>query len=300
MKGLNKMVEIRERGFKGLIKKTGLLLPALILMLIFFVGPIILTVVYSFTNLTLTGGGATDTHFIGLKNYLMLTKDPVVLVAIRNTLVFLLGSLVGQQFLGFTIAYCMKNKNKLFRSIVGPIVLALWVTPEVVGALCMYSFFYDSGTVNQILGFINIAPISWLFDHAMLTVILANVFRGTAFSMMIFQAALDDVPDEIEEAAAIDGANKFHTLIRIILPCIKQTIATNTMLNTLQTLGVFGMIFMMTGGGPGTSTQTLPIFMYNQAFKSYQLAYGTAISMILLGLGVLLSIVYTRLAKDKT
>lgn len=292
------MVEVRERGLKGFMKKYSLLAPAIILMLCLFIGPIILTVVYSFTNLALSGSGAQELKFIGLANYKLLFRDPVVLIAIRNTLIFLLGSLIGQQVLGFTIAYCMKNKNKIFRSIVGPIVLALWVTPEVVGAMCMYSFFYDDGTLNQIIGFLNIPPVTWLYQHAMLTVILANIFRGTAFSMMVFQAALDDVPDEIEEAAQIDGANKFQTLIRIVLPCIKQTIATNTMLNTLQTLGVFGLIFMMTGGGPGTDTQTLPIFMYNQAFKGYQLAYGTAISMILLVLGAVLSVAYTRLAKD--
>lgn len=292
------MVEIRERGFKGLVKKGGLLVPAAVLLVVFFVGPILLTIFYSFTNLALTGPGAQETQFIGLSNYAQMLKDPLVLTAITNTLIFLVGSLIGQQVLGFTIAYCMKNKHKMFRSIVGPIVLALWVTPEVVCALCMHSFFYDDGTLNQILQFLNLGPVLWLFEHAMFTVIIANVFRGTAFSMMVFQAALDDVPDEIEEAAGIDGANKFQTLVGIILPCIKQTIATNTMLNTLQTLGVFGMIFMMTGGGPGTDTQTLPIFMYNQAFKGYQLGYGTAISMILLALGAVMSVVYTRLAKD--
>lgn len=292
------MVEIREKGFRGLLKRYGLIIPAFILMLIFFVGPIVLTIYYSFTNLALTGSGAQQLKFIGIQNYKDMFADPTVYIAIKNTLLFLVGSLIGQQLLGFIIAYCMKNRNKIFRSIVGPIVLALWVTPEVVGALCMYSYFYDDGTVNQILGVIGIAPVLWLFEHAMLTVILANVFRGTAFSMMIFQAALDDVPDEIEEAASIDGANKLQTLVKIVLPCIKQTIGTNTMLNTLQTLGVFGLIFMMTGGGPGTDTQTLPIFMYNQAFKGYQLGYGTAISMILLFLGVVLSVLYTRLAKD--
>ncbi len=291
------MVEIRERGFRGFLRRYGLLLPVLLLMLTLFLGPIVLTVFYSFTNLALTGAGAANLEFIWFDNYIQLTKDPVVVTAILNTLVFLFGSLLGQQIVGFTMAYNMKNKNKVFRSIVGPIVLALWVTPEVVAAMCMYSFFFDNGTVNQILEFINLPPVLWLFEHSMLTVILANVMRGTAFSMMTYQAALDDVPEEIEEAAQIDGANRMQRLFAIVLPCIKSTIGTNTMLNTLQTLGVFGLIFMMTGGGPGTATQTLPIFMYNQAFKGYQLGYGTAISMILLALGATLSVFYTRISK---
>ena len=116
--------------------------------------------------------------------------------------------------------------------------------------------------------------------------------------MMNFQSALDGVPADIEEAARVDGAGPFQTMIRIVLPCIKNTIATNTMLNTLSTLGVFGLIYMMTGGGPGTKTLTLPIFMYRQAFISQQLGYGTAISMILLVIGIVLSVFYTRIMKN--
>lgn len=113
--------------------------------------------------------------------------------------------------------------------------------------------------------------------------------------MMNFQSALDSVPGDIEEAARVDGATRFQTIIHIVLPYIKSSIATNTMLNTLSTLGVFGLIYMMTNGGPGTSTLTLPIFMYRQAFVSQQLGYGTAISMLLLVIGMILSIIYTRI-----
>lgn len=292
------MVEIRQKGLAGFLKKYALLFPAILIMLIFFIGPIILTVYYSFTNLALTGSGAQNTYFVGLTNYRQMVRDPNVVTAILNTLVFLFGSLIGQQVLGFTVAYNMRRVKKWFRSIIGPFILAIWVMPEVVSALCMYSYFYDNGTLNQILTGIGFSPTLWLFEHAMLTVIIANIFRGTAFSMMMFQAALDEVPGDIEEAAAIDGAGRTMTLLRIILPYIKRTIGTNTTLNTLQTLGVFGLIFMMTGGGPGTDTQTLPIFMYNQAFKGYNLAYGTAISMILLAMGAVLSVIFIRISRE--
>ncbi len=115
--------------------------------------------------------------------------------------------------------------------------------------------------------------------------------------MLVFQASLDDVPKTIEEAAMIDGASKFQILIRIILPTMKGSIVTNMILVTLQTLGVFTLIYAMTGGGPGTSTQTLPIFMYNQAFVNYQLGYGTAISLVLLLIGVIASLFYIRSMK---
>ncbi|MGZ7445160.1 carbohydrate ABC transporter permease [Paenibacillus sp. TH7-28] len=274
------------------------LLPSILIMLIFFIYPVFLTFFYSFTNLALTGESAKELKFVGIDNYIHMFKDPTVRISIWNTLIFLFGSaVIGQQVLGFVIALLMKHKNKLFRRVIGTIVLAGWVTPEIVCALCLYSFFGDEGTLNSILAFVGIPAVTWLFTVPMLTIILANIWHGTAFSMLVFQAALDDVPSEVEEAAVVDGASRWQVLTRIILPYIKESFVTNMMLVTLQTLGVFGLIYAMTGGGPGTSTTTLPIFMYNQAFVNYQLGYGTAISLLLLLIGVVFSLFYIRSLK---
>lgn len=274
------------------------LLPSVLIMLVFFIYPVFLTFFYSFTNLALTGESAKELKFVGIDNYIHMFKDPTVRISIWNTLIFLFGSaVIGQQVLGFVIALLMKHKNKLFRRVIGTIVLAGWVTPEIVCALCLYSFFGDDGTLNSILAFFGITAVTWLFTVPMLTIILANIWHGTAFSMLVFQAALDDVPSEVEEAAVVDGASRWQVLTRIILPYIKESFVTNMMLVTLQTLGVFGLIYAMTGGGPGTSTTTLPIFMYNQAFVNYQLGYGTAISLLLLLIGVVLSLFYIRSLK---
>lgn len=276
------------------------LLPSIAIMLVFFIYPILLTFFYSFTNLALTGEAAKELKFVGFDNYVRMFHDPTVRVSIWNTLIFLIGSaVVGQQVLGFIIALLMKHKNRLFRRVIGTIVLAGWVTPEIVCALCLYSFFGDEGTLNAILSFVGISDVTWLYTVPMLTIILANIWHGTAFSMLVFQAALDDVPTEIEEAAVVDGASRLQILFRITIPYIKDTILTNMMLVTLQTLGVFGLIYAMTGGGPGTSTTTLPIFMYNQAFVNYQLGYGTAISLLLLLLGIVLSLFYIRSMKEQ-
>ncbi|GIO31218.1 MULTISPECIES: carbohydrate ABC transporter permease [Paenibacillus] len=275
------------------------LLPSIVIMLLFFIYPILLTFFYSFTNLALTGEAAKELKFVGLDNYARMFQDPTVRISIWNTLIFLIGSaVIGQQVLGFLIALLMKHKNKTFRRVIGTVVLAGWVTPEIVCALCLYSFFGDEGTLNAIITSFGISPVTWLYTVPMLTVILANIWHGTAFSMLVFQAALDDVPSEIEEAAVVDGASRLQILFRITIPYIRETITTNMMLVTLQTLGVFGLIYAMTGGGPGTKTTTLPIFMYNQAFVNYQLGYGTAISLLLLLLGIVLSLFYIRSLKE--
>lgn len=286
---------VSQKGFKGFFSKTVYLIPALILMALFFVWPIILTVFYSFTNLALTGSAAADFRFVGLENYRRMFSDSAVKVSIGTTLIFLIGSVAGQTVLGFLIALLMKGKNKIFRRVVGPIILAGWVMPEMVAAICAYTFFTDKGSLNMILTGLGLKMISWLFKYPLLSVVLANIWHGTAFSMMVYQAALDNVSGDVEESANMDGAGKIQTILYIIIPIIKDTVLTNTMLITLSTLGTFGMVYAMTG----TTIQTLPIFMYIRAFKNYELGYGTAISMIILVIGVVFSLFYVRLQGKK-
>ena len=281
------------------MRKSVLLLPAVAVLLCFFIVPIVLTVYYSFTNMALSGSNARNLNFIGLENYQRILTDPSTITAIRNTLVFLAGSLAGQTILGFAIAYFMKQKARAFRSVVGPCFLVGWVMPEIVVALCFMAFFKENGTLNVLLGAVGIKGIAWLYEHPMLSVIMANVWHGTAFSMLNFQSALDNVSGEIEEAARVDGANRLQVLIRIIVPCIKDSIATNVMLNTLSTLGVYGLIYAMTGGGPANKTTTLPIYMYNQGLKGMQLGFGTAIGMLILLVGIICSLIYARILKSK-
>ncbi len=280
------------------LRRSTLLLPAVILLVMFFIVPIIMTFAYSFSNLALSGANAKNFRFTGFENYMKMWKDRTVFTSIWNTLIFLAGSLIGQQVLGFLIALMMKSSQGTFRRVVGPVFLAGWVIPEVVVAICCSTFFTNEGTLNQMLGAVGIPMVKWLQKLPMLTVILANIWHGTAFSMLNFQSALDNVSSEVEEAAKVDGANYFQTIVNIVIPCIRGTIATNTMLNTLSTLGVFGLIYMMTGGGPGNKTTTIPIYMYKQAFVSQQLGYGTAIAMLLLVIGIILSVLYTRIDRD--
>lgn len=283
--------EKKSRGFS----KYLYLLPALLIMALFFVWPIILTIYYSFTNLALTGSAAANLEFVELDNYKRMFSDSAVGNSIVTTIIFVVGSVAGQTVLGFFIALLMKEKHHIFRKVVGSIVLAGWVMPEMVAALCAYTFFTDKGTLNALLSMIGIGKISWLFSYPLLSVVLANIWHGTAFSMMVYQSALDNVSGEVEESAKIDGAGRIQILFHIIIPIIKDTILTNTMLITLSTLGTFGMVYSMTG----TTVQTLPIFMYIRAFKNYELGYGTAISMLILGIGVIFSLFYVRVQKNQ-
>lgn len=273
-------------------------LPAVLLLLFFFTGPMLLSIMFSFTNFSLTGSAAKAMQFVGFRNFVQIFGDPSLARAAVNTVVFLLFSgIIGQQVLGFTMAFMMKKKNRNLRRFVGFTIVTGWVTPEVVAAFMFTAFFADSGTLNAILGLFGKSPVAWLFNFPMVSVIIANIWKGSAYSMMMFQASLDSIPEEVEESAKIDGANFRQMLARITLPMIKGTLAITFIMVTLGTIGMFGLIFMMTGGGPIGATTTLSVLMYEQAFVTYQLGYGTAIALLMLIVGVTLSLLYMKIIK---
>ncbi|WUQ66580.1 sugar ABC transporter permease [Streptomyces canus] len=270
--------------------------PAVVLLAVFLAGPIAYCVYYAFTDMQLTG--AAGTHFVGVDNFTRAFKDTDFLNAMWLTLLFVVGSaVIGQNTLGLALAVLMQKATQPVRALVNGVVIAAWVLPEVVAGYLMYAFFYDQGSLNSLLDAVHLPDQNWLYTMPILAVCLANVWRGTAFSLMVFTAAINDVPQELVEAAEMDGAGPWQRLWRVVLPVIRPSILTNLMLITLQTLSVFGLIYTMTRGGPGNKSETLPIFMYQQAFQNSLIGYGTAIALVLLVVGALFSVVYIRLLK---
>ncbi|MFF7550732.1 carbohydrate ABC transporter permease [Streptomyces canus] len=270
--------------------------PAVVLLAVFLAGPIAYCVYYAFTDMQLTG--AAGTNFVGVDNFTRAFKDTDFLNAMWLTLLFVVGSaVIGQNTLGLALAVLMQKATQPVRALVNGVVIAAWVLPEVVAGYLMYAFFYDQGSLNSLLDAVHLPDQNWLYTMPILAVCLANVWRGTAFSLMVFTAAINDVPQELVEAAEMDGAGPWQRLWRVVLPVIRPSILTNLMLITLQTLSVFGLIYTMTRGGPGNKSETLPIFMYQQAFQNSLIGYGTAIALVLLVVGALFSVVYIRLLK---
>ena len=272
--------------------------PAVALLLLFLAGPIAYCAYIAFTDLQLTG--QAHSSFVGLANFRKAFKDEEFLNAVWLTLVFtVVSSLLGQNTIGLALAALMQRASKPVRTLTSGIVVTAWVLPEVVAGFLLYAFFRREGTLNAILGWLHLPSQNWLFTLPILAVSFANVWRGTAFSMLVYSAALGEIPKEITEAAEVDGAGGWRRMWHIILPMIRRSIGTNLMLNTLQTLSVFGLIWVMTRGGPGNKSQTLPLFMYEQAFQNSMIGYGTAVALLLLLVGSLFSLVYLRLLRTE-
>jgi multiple sugar transport system permease protein len=267
--------------------------PAVVLLVVFLAGPIVYCIYSAFTDMALTG--SSGAHFVGLANFQRAFTSAEFGRSVLYTLFFtLVSAVIGQNVLGMVLALLMRSSHSAVRAVVSAIVIGAWVLPEVVAGYLWSVFLGRGGSFNGILSFLHLPAQNWLFTTPILAVSIANIWRGTAFSMLVYSAALSEVPKEIEEAATVDGASGLRRLTSITVPMVKRSIATNLMLITLQTLSVFGLIYTMTRGGPSGKSETLPLYAYEQAFQFSQLGYGTALALVLLLIGGLFSLVYLR------
>ena len=279
------------------------LLPAFMVLAVFFLGPAVYAVYVGFTNMALTGTGAQSPSWVGLDNLHQILNDHQFFDSLRISLTYLVGSaLVGQAMLGMLLALLMRNRRPMFKVVLGGIIVAAWVIPDVVAGYLWYAFLHadlmglgtGSGLFNSIVGVFGMPQHAWLQDYPMAAIIVANTWRGTAFSMLLYSSALEGIAPELLEAASIDGASVWGRVRLIILPLLKGTIATDLLLVTLATLSDFTLVKVLTNGGPGFDTQLLTIYMYQHAFQFYELGYGTAIALLIILFGAVLSLLYIR------
>lgn len=295
----------RRRGPAGIgdrltLRRAAPMIPAAVLLLLFMAGPILYSLYLAFTDKAIRGDGASKTSFVGFENFTDALTDGDFWNSVVLTILFtLISAVIGQNLLGLLLAVLMERANRVISFLITSIVIAAWILPEVVAGYLLYTFFADGGSLNGILGLVGIPPQTLLFSAPIVAVSFANVWRGTAFSMLVYSAALGAIPGDVQESAAMDGAGPVRRFVSITLPLLRPALATNLMLITLQTLSVFGLIFIMTGGGPDRKSQTLPLYMYEQAFSYGQLGYGTAVALLLLLIGAAASLVYLRLLPEE-
>ena len=182
------------------------------------------------------------------------------------------------------------------------LVLLPWVVANVVVAYS-WVFIYDSrvGLINRLLLQLNMEPVSLLTSRALVipAIIIANVWRGTAFSMLVQSSGLQSIPGQLYEAASIDGASIWQQITRITVPMLRRFTLLNILYATMSTLNVFDLIFIMTGGGPLHNSSVVGLYMYEQAFILGRFGYGAAISMVLLAFNLVLTFVFLRWFREK-
>jgi multiple sugar transport system permease protein len=277
----------RRRGLRGNGPYFLALLPAIGLAGLFFVGPALWAIYASFTNMALVGIDAANPRVVGLDNYVRLFRDPDFFAVLRNSVAFVVGSaVIGQFVLGLGLALLLDHAERRgFRggNLVYAAVLLAWVNPTLIAGFlwaAMFDFYF--GTLNVGLKTVGLPPQNWLGNEAMLSIIVANVWRGTAFTMLIFLSGLKTIPVEIYEAARVDGAGAWRRFWDHTVPNLRYIALLALMNVTIATLGAFVLILGLTGGGPGIQTEVIALYAYHTAFQSREIGYGSSIAMVML------------------
>jgi multiple sugar transport system permease protein len=275
------------------------LLPALGLVGLFFVGPALWAVYASFTNMALVGLDAANPRIVGFENYQRLFRDPDFFAVLRNSVAFVVGSaVIGQFLLGLGLALLLDHAERRGLrggNVVYAVVLLAWVNPTLIAGFlwaAMFDFYF--GTLNTALKAIGLQPQNWLGNQAMLAIIVANTWRGTAFTLLIFLSGLKTIPAEIYEAARVDGAGAWRRFWDHTLPNLKYIALLALMNITIATLGAFVLILGLTGGGPGIQTEVIALYAYHTAFQAREIGYGSSIAMIMLIINFAFAAIYLK------
>lgn len=271
-------------------------LPALIYMVLFVLYPIIYNVSLSFHHVTALNLRAPNHDFLGLNNYRNLVGRPEFLTILLQTGMFTFGSILFQFTIGFAVALYL-NKNFPAKDFIRSAIILGWVlSPIVVGTVWRWMLNSDFGLVNFILRFFGIIEqnISWLPGPgtAMIGVIMANIWLGIPFNMMLLTGGLANLPESVYESSTIDGATKLQQFFYITIPLLKQTIGATLVLGFIYTLKVFDLIWVMTSGGPVNATTTLPVWSYRLSFVLFRFSEGAAAANILFALTLVVAYVY--------
>ncbi|WP_394870426.1 carbohydrate ABC transporter permease [Clostridium butyricum] len=272
---------INKRKIKNLMRVLMFILPALIPLGVFWLFPMGQAIFMSFTDWDYMSSAY---NIVGFENYRNIFSDSMFYDALKNTLLFTLGTLVPTIALGLLAAVILRKKitgSAIYKAI----IFSPWVTPTVVISI-VWSWIFEPqyGLANYILQLLNMPKSQWLqsSDTAMTAVILVTVWKGFGWAMIFYLTALERVPKELYEAAAVDGAGSWQKFKKITLPLISPTTFFLTIITTINSIQAYDQIQVLTQGGPSGSTRTILYLYYQTAFENFNIGEATSIAVIIL------------------
>ncbi|WP_281166013.1 carbohydrate ABC transporter permease [Liquorilactobacillus sicerae] len=293
---------MEKEKFKKLIPYS-FILPALLLLLLFSLIPILVALVISFTGLDITGlGNWSQVKFIGLSNYIELFKDSTFLQAIGNTIFYVVIGVPLVVILSLTVAVMINlSQNRFFK-----VMRLIFYTPSItntVAVAVVWSFIYNPsmGLLNEIFGKIGIGPVGWLTDPnvAKLSLIILAVWKAIGLNMLIFLAALQGIPRSLYEAADLDGANFWQQTMHITIPSMRFSIFFVTVTTIIGWFQFFDEPFVMTQGGPLNSTNSMALFVYQNGFQNSNFGYAAAGSFIMFAVIIIATLIQFKIQKKQ-
>ena len=276
------------------------LLPAIAYILIFFGYPVVKNVVMGFQDYSMKSFFTGKAPWVGLQNYETVVASPIFSTALVNTIVFTIGSIAGQFVIGLAIALYFRRRfplNDLLRSL----ILLPWLLPLIVSsAIWRWLLDQDNGALNRILDLLQLADRpGWLTTTslALVACILVNIWVGIPFNVAILYSGLQEIPEELYEAAQLDGATGWSAFRWITWPLMRPVVSVVLMLGVIYTLKVMDLILGLTGGGPANSSQTLATQSYHLSFVQFQFGQGAAMANILVAISLIFALLYLYINK---
>ncbi|WP_368505167.1 carbohydrate ABC transporter permease [Alkalihalophilus sp. As8PL] len=278
------VITINPEQKKNKRKKTKTILlfvlPALLVYSVFILYPIIATFNYSMYN---WNGVQAEKTFIGLANYTTLFSDSTFWQALQNNMLLVLVSVFVQIPLGLIMALVLFSPimGKKFLNVI--FFLPYLMSTVAIGLLWIFMYDPINGPVNQIVQLFGFNAIPWLADKntAMIAILIVVIWQFSPFYMILFKAAMVGIPDELYEAASIDGASELQKFFYVTLPALIPTFVTSSILAIVGSLKAFDIFYIMTGGGPGGATEILGTYMYKQGFINFSMGYASTIAAVM-------------------
>jgi multiple sugar transport system permease protein len=277
--------------------------PALLLIGIFFAIPVLGAFLLSFTDFDIYSvADFGSTRFIGLQNYQDLATNPLFWTALRNTLYFVVVGGPLSAAVSLLAAVLVNAKLVRFKPFFRSAFFAPWVTTLVAMALVWrYIYHPQYGLLNAALGLVGIGPVDWLGDPqwAMPSLILLAVWKNFGYNMLVFLAGLQSIPEELYEAAALDGAGPWRRFRHVTLPMLGPTFVFVGVVTMIASFQIFSEPYIMTQGGPLKSTLTLVLYMYEEGFRWWRLGLSASIAVVLFALTLVATLVQLWLQRRR-
>lgn len=247
----------------------------------------------------------TPPRFVGLSNFEQLfTSDPLFLIALGNTAIFTLGTVVPTILISLIVAAVLNRKIKgigIFRTIV---FMPLAISSVVMAVVWQFVFSTDNGLLNIMLGWIGIGPIPWLVEprSAMVALCLVGIWRSVPFATVVLLAAMQGVPQTVYEAAKIDGAGEVRQFVSITMPLIRGSISFVVVISIIHAFQAFDLVYVLTGanGGPETGTYVLGIMLFQHAFSFLEFGYASALAWVMFAILLGLTVLQLRISRRRS
>ena len=270
----------------------GYLIPAAVILAALSVYPLVQLARMAFSEVgptTIVG----PWKFVGWSNFREAIDDRVFWPSVRATGTFTVVLLAIDLVVGYLFA-CVLSTGTWSTNLALRIMVFVWVLPPIVSGSVWKFLLAGNGAVNSVLGLVGVEPVDWLSspDHALLSVSLVAAWASLPFSILVIHGGMLSLPVEVVEAARIDGAGFWRLSRHIVLPILRPTLTVLTVLIILYAFRSFDFVYVMTKGGPGTATTTLPYFAYDTAFKTYQFGVASALALISILVVVVLAVPY--------